>query len=57
MAQYLPILMMVVLVILFVLLSFIASIFLGVKRPTKAKTAHAQQTARRRHPTPRRRGA
>ena len=39
MAQYLPILMMVVLVILFVLLSFIASIFLGVKRPTKAKTA------------------
>jgi NADH-quinone oxidoreductase subunit A len=38
-AQYLPILMMVVLVILFVLLSFIASIFLGVKRPTKAKTA------------------
>ena len=39
MAQYLPILMMVVLVILFVLLSFVASIFLGVKRPTKAKTA------------------
>ncbi|MBK5288941.1 MAG: NADH-quinone oxidoreductase subunit A [Acidimicrobiia bacterium] len=39
MAQYLPILTMVVLVILFVLLSFVASIFLGVKRPTKAKTA------------------
>ena len=39
MAQYLPILMMVVLVILFVALSFVASIFLGVKRPTKAKTA------------------
>ena len=39
MAQYLPILTMVVLVILFVLLSFVASILLGVKRPTKAKTA------------------
>ena len=39
MAQYLPILAMVVLVILFVLLSFVASILLGVKRPTKAKTA------------------
>jgi NADH-quinone oxidoreductase subunit A len=37
-AQYLPILAMVVLVILFVLLSFVASILLGVKRPTKAKT-------------------
>lgn len=39
MAQYLPILTMVVLVILFVLLSFIASILLGAKRPTRAKTA------------------
>ena len=39
MAQYLPILTMVVLVILFVSLSFVASILLGVKRPTKAKTA------------------
>ena len=39
MAQYLPILTMVILVILFVSLSFVASIFLGVKRPTKAKTA------------------
>ena len=39
MAQYLPILTMVVLVILFVSLSFFASILLGVKRPTKAKTA------------------
>ena len=38
MAQYLPILAMVVLVVLFVLLSFFASILLGVKRPTKAKT-------------------
>jgi len=38
-AQYLPILMMVVLVILFVLGSFVASILLSVKRPTKAKTA------------------
>ncbi|MGZ4676210.1 MAG: NADH-quinone oxidoreductase subunit A [Acidimicrobiia bacterium] len=38
MAQYLPILAMVVLVILFVLLSFVASVLLGVKRPTKAKT-------------------
>jgi NADH-quinone oxidoreductase subunit A len=37
-AQYLPILAMIVLVILFVLLSFVASILLGVKRPTKAKT-------------------
>lgn len=39
MAQYLPILMMVILVILFVAISFFASILLGVKRPTKAKTA------------------
>ena len=38
MAQYLPILAMIVLVILFVLVSFFASILLGVKRPTKAKT-------------------
>ncbi len=38
MAQYLPILAMVVLVILFVLGSFVASIVLGVKRPTRAKT-------------------
>jgi len=38
MAQYMPILAMIVLVILFVLLSFVASILLGVKRPTKAKT-------------------
>ena len=38
-AQYLPILTMVVLVILFVSVSFVASIILGVKRPTKAKTA------------------
>jgi len=37
-AQYLPILTMIVLVILFCSLSFFASIFLGVKRPTKAKT-------------------
>jgi NADH-quinone oxidoreductase subunit A len=39
MAQYLPILAMVVLVILFVTLSFLVSILLGVKRPTRAKTA------------------
>ena len=39
MAQYLPILTMVILVILFVAISFVASILLGVKRPTKAKTA------------------
>ena len=39
MAQYLPILAMVILVILFVALSFLASILLGVQRPTKAKTA------------------
>jgi NADH-quinone oxidoreductase subunit A len=38
-AQYLPILTMIVLVILFASLSFTASILLGVKRPTKAKTA------------------
>ena len=38
MAQYLPILAMIVLVILFVLVSFTASILLGVKRPTRAKT-------------------
>jgi NADH-quinone oxidoreductase subunit A len=38
-AQYLPILMMVILVILFVAISFFASILLGVKRPTRAKTA------------------
>ena len=38
MAQYLPILAMIVLVVLFVRLSFAASILLGVKRPTKAKT-------------------
>jgi NADH-quinone oxidoreductase subunit A len=37
-AQYLPILSMIVLVILFVSLSFFASILLGVKRPTRAKT-------------------
>jgi NADH-quinone oxidoreductase subunit A len=37
-AQYLPILAMIVLVILFVLLSFTVSILLGVKRPTRAKT-------------------
>jgi NADH-quinone oxidoreductase subunit A len=37
-AQYLPILAMIVLVILFVALSFTASILLGVKRPTRAKT-------------------
>ena len=39
MAQYLPILAMIMLVILFVALSFFASILLGAKRPTKAKTA------------------
>jgi NADH-quinone oxidoreductase subunit A len=38
MAQYLPILAMIVLVVLFVLLSFAASILLGVRRPTRAKT-------------------
>ena len=39
MAQYLPILTMIVLVVLFVSLSFAASVLLGVRRPTKAKTA------------------
>ena len=39
MSQYLPILAMIVLVILFVSLSFAASILLGVRRPTRAKTA------------------
>ena len=38
MAQYLPILAMIVLVILFVLVSFTVSIVLGVRRPTRAKT-------------------
>ena len=38
MAQYLPILAMIILVILFVLGSFVTSILLGVKRPTRAKT-------------------
>ena len=38
MAQYLPILAMILLVILFVVLSFTISILLGVKRPTRAKT-------------------
>jgi len=37
-AQYLPILTMIVLVILFASLSFAISILLGVKRPTRAKT-------------------
>jgi NADH-quinone oxidoreductase subunit A len=37
-AQYLPILAMIVLVILFVAVSFAASILLGVRRPTRAKT-------------------
>ena len=39
MAQYLPILAMILLVILFVLGSFFVSILLGAKRPTRAKTA------------------
>ena len=38
MAQYLPILAMIVLVILFASLSFTISSLLGVKRPTRAKT-------------------
>ena len=38
MAQYLPILTMIVLVILFASLSFAISILLGAKRPTRAKT-------------------
>jgi NADH-quinone oxidoreductase subunit A len=37
--DYLPILCMIVLVVLFVLLSFIASTFLAPKRPTSAKQA------------------
>jgi len=39
MAQYLPILTIVLLVVLFITASFTASILLGVKRPTHAKTA------------------
>ena len=39
MRVYLPILCMIVLVVLFVLLSFIASKFLAPKRPTSAKQA------------------
>ena len=39
MSAYLPILSMVVLVLLFVVLSFLASRLLGTRRPTKAKTA------------------
>lgn len=39
MSQYLPILTLVVLVILFASLSFAVSILLGAKRPTRAKTA------------------
>ncbi len=39
MAQYLPILTMIGLVILFCAASFTASILLGAKRPTRAKTA------------------
>lgn len=39
MAQYLPILTMIILVLLFVLASFFASKLLTSKRPTKAKTA------------------
>jgi NADH-quinone oxidoreductase subunit A len=38
-AQYLPILMMIVLVLIFVAASFAASQLLTSKRPTKAKTA------------------
>ena len=38
MAQYLPILAMIALVILFVAVSFTFSILLGVRRPTRAKT-------------------
>ena len=37
MEQYLPILSMIVLVMLFASLSFVASILLGPKRPTTAK--------------------
>ena len=39
MRDYLPILTMIVLVVLFVLLSFVASTFLAPKRPTSAKQA------------------
>ncbi len=39
MAQYLPILTMIVLVVIFVAASFAASKLLTTKRPTKAKTA------------------
>ena len=39
MRDYLPILCMIVLVVLFVLLSFVASTFLAPKRPTSAKEA------------------
>ena len=39
MAQYLPILTMIVLVVIFVAASFFASKLLTSKRPTKAKTA------------------
>ena len=39
MAQYLPILTMIVLVLIFVAASFLASKMLTSKRPTKAKTA------------------
>lgn len=39
MIQFLPILAMIVLVILFVALSFTASLLLTTKRPTRAKTA------------------
>ncbi len=39
MAQYLPILTMIVLVLIFVAVSFAASKLLTTKRPTKAKTA------------------
>jgi NADH-quinone oxidoreductase subunit A len=38
-AQYLPILTMIGLVVLFAAVSFTVSIFLGTKRPTRAKTA------------------
>ena len=39
MAQYLPILTMIILVLIFVAVSFLASKLLTTKRPTKAKTA------------------
>jgi NADH-quinone oxidoreductase subunit A len=38
-SQYLPILTMIVLVLIFVSMSFLASRFLTTRRPTKAKTA------------------